>query len=1069
MHDAEQRQQATDPCGSYIVQAPAGSGKTEILTQRFLRLLSIVQTPEQIVALTFTRKAAYEMRERILLALQQAAANEPATSSHQQQTLSYAKAALAQNELHQWHLLQQPQRLRVMTIDALCQSLTNAIPLLEKHIPYANLSDKPQRYYRKAARSCLQYAMEELDYQNAITILLQHLDNRPDHILTLFETLLAQRDQWLVLIYSAQAQARVDYEQALSAILQHELNRFKNSITREDAITLLALVRTLAHLLDESYEVLREWHTLAEITTLRANRLARLLLTSQKTLRKSFDHHVGLKRGVCSDEQYRKLKTDSQLLFEKLQTHPDFLAALIRIRNLPEPFYEAQQWTVLQALLTLLPLLAAHLQLTFTEYHEVDFIAVAQQALQALGEEDNPTDLALYLDNTIHHLLIDEFQDTSIQQFQLLSQLVSQWHPQEPKTIFVVGDPMQSIYRFRAAEVGLFLRTRQEGIGSIQLTPLALNSNFRSTDTIVNWINQQFQIIFPEQDDIESGAVSFHLAVSTKSNPNESCVETLYYENRQEEALAIVQFVTTLLSKYPQDDIAILVRSRRQLADIMSQLHAQGIPFQGVEIDLLIRLPHLRDVWTITQALLMPANRLAWLALLRSPWCGISLADLHQLATYAKHQSILVALAQLDRIEDVSEEGRLRVRYVYSVLNQALQQRHQQRLVPWIQQTLQHLHLQAILTTQQQDDLDQYWSLLEQFDQSGQLEDMALFQQEFNALYSKRVVPSRLQIMTIHKSKGLEFDTVILPGLSSKASHHDKPLLRWLKLPSDHKEPLLLSPIKAADEEQCLLYDYLGQLDAEKNQYETQRLLYVAATRAKKRLYALDHKKSGSVGSFRHLLSHLDFSSQENTLCLAPEQTLPDLQHLPIHFYETTLSVTTTAPTGPINLSLENIPRLLGIVAHALLQWTCDYHPNSIAEIPWILAIHHLTSLGLDEQQCAISLQQLKLQFTTLFANPIGRWLIKRHEAEQNEFALLVAEEQNMATKIIDRTFCENNIRWIIDFKTGRDDNETQQKHRQQVDQYAKIFATDATMPIHCGLYYLASNQWVTWQPDALK
>src|SRR3990167_7531137 len=100
--DNEARQKATDPNVSCIVQAPAGSGKTEILTQRFLRLLSTVSAPEQIVALTFTKKAANEMRARIVLALQRAADGAQPASVHQQLTYHYAANALLNDKTHHW-------------------------------------------------------------------------------------------------------------------------------------------------------------------------------------------------------------------------------------------------------------------------------------------------------------------------------------------------------------------------------------------------------------------------------------------------------------------------------------------------------------------------------------------------------------------------------------------------------------------------------------------------------------------------------------------------------------------------------------------------------------------------------------------------------------------------------------------------------------------------------------------------------------------------------------------------------------------------------------------------------
>ena len=121
--DAAARERALDISASFLVQAPAGSGKTELLTQRFLALLAAVDNPESIVAITFTRKAAGEMRSRIAGALANAQKPRPA-EDHAQRTWELACAALERNTAGNWGLLENPSRLRIMTLDALCTSLT---------------------------------------------------------------------------------------------------------------------------------------------------------------------------------------------------------------------------------------------------------------------------------------------------------------------------------------------------------------------------------------------------------------------------------------------------------------------------------------------------------------------------------------------------------------------------------------------------------------------------------------------------------------------------------------------------------------------------------------------------------------------------------------------------------------------------------------------------------------------------------------------------------------------------------------------------------------------------------
>ncbi|EHL31637.1 UvrD-helicase domain-containing protein [Legionella drancourtii] len=1068
--DSNQRNQATDPTQSFIVQAPAGSGKTEILTQRYLRLLGRVTAPEQIIALTFTRKAASEMRERIIMALQQAANNVHAKSPHQQMTLDFAREALHRDAQYHWDLLHQPNRLKIVTIDALCQSINQAIPLLEKQIAYSQITDKAESHYLNSGRRCIQFAVDTPEYQQAIKTLLLHVDNRQDRLLDLFKTLLAQRDQWLAPLFQARAQEKSTFEHALCLIEEHELTRFKQSLPVHLATELTQCARELAVIEnnpDSPRHRLKDWYNFQETNQDLVAALSKLLLTGDANFRKSFDHHVGLLSSSCPPNEYKRLKNASKELLSELNEYPDFLDALLQVCNLPKPEYDPEQWEVLQALFLLLPLLVGHLHLIFSEHNEIDFTAISQQALAALGESDCPTDLALYLDNSIHHLLVDEFQDTSITQFELLNKLVHGWQDGDGKTLFIVGDPMQSIYRFRQAEVGLFFRAKEQGIGPVHLNSLELSCNFRSTKTIVDWVNQQFSQIFPQQVDIESGAVSFHSSVNVIQDDEHSAIHAVQFKGKEQEAQSLIQVIHYELQTHPEQSMAILVRSRSQLVEIIRLLRQHQIPYQGTDITLLANLVHLRDVWSLTQALLSPANRLSWLSLLRSPYCGLPLADLHIIAQFNKKKSIYSALLQLNKIQGLSEEGRIRAKFFIRIMQQALMHRYESKLSAWVIATLKKLHADKILNQTQLNDLEQFWSLLDRYEQDGRLADMKEFLKEFKKLYSQQASPSRLQVMTIHKSKGLEFDAVFLPGLGAQPNRGDSPMLRWLNLPTQKQGNLLLmSPIQAAHHEHCAVYDYLEQLDSVKSSYETQRLLYVAVTRAKSRLYLMDHSEKSSKRSFRSLLKNQEFSADE-TVQLTEEINLPlpKVMQLPLHYYQSEEGTLNEpfARNAPSTLS-SSIPRLIGIITHQLLQWICDNHPSTLAEVPWNLAHYEFKKLGFNEQMQAEALKTLQEQITRLFADTTGAWIIAKHDKEQNEYELLVAQQGKPTTRIIDRMFETPNKLWIIDFKTGREDKKAQVKHRLQLNDYALYLSERTELPIHCGIYYLSSNHWVDWQ-----
>jgi len=193
------------------------------------------------------------------------------------------------------------------------------------------------------------------------------------------------------------------------------------------------------------------------------------------------------------------------------------VAALAEIQRLAQPEYTGEQWRLIDALGSLLPLAVAQLQLVFRAHGTADFVQVLLAANQALGEPDEPTDLTLALDHRVRHLLIDEFQDTSLTQYELLLRLTAGWQPDDGRTLFAVGDPMQSIYRFREAEVGLFLHASRVGIGNVRLEPLALTRNFRSQSSLVEWVNRVFPQVLPARDDpVAGGAIPFSASISAR-------------------------------------------------------------------------------------------------------------------------------------------------------------------------------------------------------------------------------------------------------------------------------------------------------------------------------------------------------------------------------------------------------------------------------------------------------------------------------------------------------------------------------------------------------------------------
>ncbi|MEJ2202226.1 MAG: UvrD-helicase domain-containing protein, partial [Desulfuromonadaceae bacterium] len=252
IHDAAARARAIDPQGSFIVQAPAGSGKTELLIQRFLRLLATVQRPEEILAITFTRKAAGEMRARLLQALQAAGGPAP-ESAHGRQTWQLARAVLERDAQLGWQLRDNPSLLSIQTIDSFNASLVRRMPWLSRFGAVPEIADDPVPLYREAARRVLQRLDEGRAGQVEVARVLAHLDNRMDLLQDMLMAMLARRDQWLRhLDRTDHARWRALLEGALSDYIEGRLQNLGRLFPASLQEKLLALAIYAADNLPES-------------------------------------------------------------------------------------------------------------------------------------------------------------------------------------------------------------------------------------------------------------------------------------------------------------------------------------------------------------------------------------------------------------------------------------------------------------------------------------------------------------------------------------------------------------------------------------------------------------------------------------------------------------------------------------------------------------------------------------------------------------------------------------------------------------------------------------------------
>ncbi|HTU45588.1 MAG TPA: UvrD-helicase domain-containing protein [Bryobacteraceae bacterium] len=956
--DRHDRDRALDPSRSFIVEAPAGSGKTGLLVQRYLRLLGTVDRPESIVAMTFTRKAAAEMKERIHAALLEASNGQPADDEYRQQIRKLAMAALERDRKFGWNLVSDTGRLQIQTIDSICAMLTRHMPVVSEFGGVGKVIENAGELYRLAARRMLG-KLTETSEENAELFrrVSLHFDNDIARVERQVARMLEQRDQWRSLVYQEDSQ----------------------------------LVDDFRRLLEEAHEALR---------------------------------------------------------------------------------------------------------IIFRERSSVDFTEVTRAAIKALGAPEQPTDLLYWLDYRIEHLLVDEFQDTSRAQYDLIKALTEQWSESDGHTLFLVSDPMQSIYRFREAEVSLFLRCWEDRqLGSVRLEPLRLTTNFRSTPEIVEWTEATFAPIMTENNVTES-AVKLRPAQADRSrSKTKPQLIPLIDDDGEQEAREIIR----ILERGPKEGTtAILVRSRSHIKDILPALRRSGIRYEAIEIDALEEEQHILDLISLTRALVHVGDRVSWLACLRAPWCGLTLSDLSSLAESESERTIFDLLSDPTKIAALSPDGRSRALGAHEILSAAIASVGRLPLRDLVEQTWLALGGPAALREPNQlEDAETFLNLIAEFDTGGIIRDFSLLEERLECLYARpSAAAGRVQVMTIHQAKGLEFDTVIIPHLGKGAKSSERELLVWVEGPDGLA--IAAQPQQGGEDS---LYDQISEVIKKKEEHELKRLFYVGCTRAINRLYLLGSVKlnknrtgfnKASSSTFLGLiwnsvLPHFteEFSRRapaQANLFDVVEQPRTLLRRLPANWRAPILHPSVnwqpqfqraTASGRTITYDwVSDTSRHVGTVVHEFLKRAAGTRLDVAAP----LIKSELLRLGVSRSEEPKASAQVMQALRNTFASERGRWILQPHREARSEWAIAGRIQDQVITGAIDRVFRDEEDRlWIIDFKTSSHEgarveaflSEEQRRYRTQLDNYATLLARMEKGPIWLGLYFPLLDGWREWQFEA--
>lgn len=1032
--DAEDRAAALLPQDSCIVQAPAGSGKTTLLVSRFAALLAKVEVPEQILAITFTRKAAAEMRDRVLSLLDD---EQDAT----------AAAIRSRDEALGWRLAANPSRLQIQTIDSFAMSLTGRLPLASGFDRRTRLVEDGAPLYEATAHQVLNRLFEDDPLSTEIGRFLALNGNDAGTARRLLVEMLGRRDQWLDAVTAVAAN-----HEAAQAALERSVRELARSVISGVAQAVPASLRDeLAWMIDFAAD-----HR-GPLPTSFWPAASALCLTKSGQFRQSLTKNEGFP-AQCKDEKQRALRAIDRLRQLKLE------AQFRALSMLPDAEFSDEQIDELLSVCTVLVLAVQDLSNIMRSERCADFTELNLAARRALRWEDQaPTELAMALDYRIRHILIDEFQDTSIAQFDLLGLLVEGWSGAGDTSLFAVGDPMQSIYRFRDADVGLFYRAEAEGINSVSLKPLRLTANFRSAPGLVGWFNHTFADLMGRQTDRLAGQVPY--GASSAEAQGEGGAEVRLFEEHANEIGALVARIETLADTDPDSSIALLVRSRNHLPEILAALRHANINWQATDIDALTETPAVNDLLSLASALADPTDKLAWLSVLRAPWVGLDLPDLERAATLkAFDVPTLRALGA-----KLSPSGATRLHRLTEALARWLPLRHERPPRSSLEAIWLECGGAAAYGGAAIDHAERFLELVDQLGPDGW--DVEELRRRAERLFAADHAPAQLQILTVHKAKGLEFDHVLLPCLDRGTRSGDAPLLRW-RMADDG---ILMAAKDGGD-----LYRWLGEEDRVRDRNERLRLLYVACTRAKRSLLltGVTGEKAPRGNSLLALLwPALDDAAREPASgSTAGEATDSPkrLRRLPEDFswqppqppplrLPRTLGQRADPSADPIGSRREVI---LGNLVHDWLRrlgqnplpedadaWTAEQRPK------WQ---RQLRTAGLPERDLNGCLDDAVRQFRMVLNDEAGRWLLSPRPDAASEYGVTGFLEGALATAYFDRTFEEDGVRWIIDYKTSQTDGndasirELTARYRPQLARYRALGESLFDKPIRTALYLTA-------------
>lgn len=907
--------------GHTTVQASAGSGKTYLLISRIVRMLLTGTEAGNILAITFTRKAATEMQTRLLERLYELATCNENDLNKRLSDLQLKTDPEVINRCRGLYekILRSESPVKTSTFHAFCQELLRRFPMEANISPGFDLLDKTTLLYDEAWDALMAEANQKKNDALVTALHLLFKELGLSNTKQALNNFLEHRSDWWA--YTSNEDNPVTYaEDKLHTQLNidpdinplenlfndqeniEQLNEFHLLLCKHETKKNLEHSELIYKIIDDSNNISNRFDLFREVFLTQSGEPRKRKETKAQEKSMSFE----------GQERFLELHV---LLSNKLIETNSQLAA-IRTLETSSAWYIAGQHYL------------EHFQKLKKEQRLLDFTDLEWQTYLLLNESNNALWVQYKLDQRIEHLLVDEFQDTNPTQWRLLLPLleeISASNDERNRSVFIVGDEKQSIYRFRRAEPRLFLAAEEWLNKNLDAKTCPLSHSWRSSPAVIDFINKiftqnEFKTLLPGFIKHEthrkelSGKVTL-LPLSQKEiiekekeeqdnvplvlrNPLNEPREELISQQYFNEGLMIAEQIKSLISQeiavaknngneaVNYNDIIILLRSRTHVADYERALRQTGIPYIGANRGTLLESLEVKDMLDLLQWLILPFDNLSLAGILRSPLFSVSNDDLiaikqaakgswlDRLACYVQLQpqhKVLPRAYKLltqwqddasklpvhDLLDKIYSEANVLARYV-AAFPSHLSQRVEANLSRFLELALEM-------------DSGRYPSLTRFSSWLNELRQMENEAPDEPVTSAEDENEQRVKILSIHAAKGLEAPVIFLAD-SARSPANNKAYSTLIDWPAEKEKPeyfLLTATISNLDEfsKNCIEEQNFFE------QREDANLLYVALTRAKQMLFISGSEpKNKEHGWYEKICSAFEYKSKDNNEPVILEQ-----------------------------------------------------------------------------------------------------------------------------------------------------------------------------------------------------